>query len=89
MTTPRDRDVSIDLLRGAAMVLMALDHARDFLGDGRDPTDLATTTVPLFFTRWVTHFCAPVFVLLAGVSAYVGGRAMAPRDASSLLLTRG
>ena len=89
MSPPRERDASIDLVRGAVMVLMALDHARDFLGDGRDPTDLATTTVPLFFTRWVTHFCAPVFVLLAGLSAYVAGRGRSPRDASTLLLTRG
>jgi uncharacterized membrane protein len=90
MSPPRERDASIDLVRGAVMVLMALDHARDFIGDNsRDPLDLATTTVPLFFTRWVTHFCAPVFVLLAGLSAYVAGRSRSPRDAATLLLTRG
>jgi len=90
MSPPRERDASIDLVRGAVMVLMALDHARDFIGDSsRDPLDLATTTVPLFFTRWVTHFCAPVFVLLAGLSAYVAGRGRSPREASVLLLTRG
>jgi uncharacterized membrane protein len=54
------------------MVLMVLDHTRDFFTDIRvDPTNLATTTIPLFFTRWVTHFCAPLFVFLAGSSAYL------------------
>lgn len=85
-----ERDASIDLVRGAVMVLMALDHARDFVGDSaRAPLDLAHTTVPLFFTRWITHFCAPVFVLLAGVSAWVSGRSRSASDASRLLLTRG
>lgn len=73
------------------MVLMALDHARDFFGDGRrDPTALATTTVPLFLTRWITHFCAPVFVLLAGTSAYLMlSRGDGERAVSKFLLTRG
>jgi uncharacterized membrane protein len=53
---------SVDVLRGLAMILMALDHTRDFLGvPGVSPTNLAQTTMPLFFTRWITHFCAPVF----------------------------
>jgi uncharacterized membrane protein len=84
------RTRSIDLLRGTVMVLMVLDHARDFfVGVGRGPTDLATTTFPLFFTRWVTHFCAPVFVLLAGVSAQLYARKRGVDQARRFLLTRG
>lgn len=88
MTRP-ERDASIDLVRGAVMAVMALDHARDFFGDGRDPTDLASTTFPLFFTRWITHFCAPVFVLLAGVSAFAAGRSRSASETTRTLLTRG
>ena len=63
---------SIDLLRGAIMILMALDHTRDFFGTGGvNPTDPATTTIPLFFTRWITHFCAPRFFLLTGTGAFL------------------
>lgn len=91
MTKPENpRDQAIDLVRGVAMVLMALDHARDFIvRSGVDATDLARTSHALFFTRWVTHFCAPVFVLLAGTSAWLGARRRSPASASSLLLTRG
>ena len=54
---------SVDLLRGFVMIVMALDHVRDFFGGtGVSPTNLATTTAPLFFTRWVTHICAPVSI---------------------------
>jgi uncharacterized membrane protein len=89
-TPPSARTLSIDVLRGAVMVLMLLDHARDFfVGTGKSPTDLSTTTLPLFATRWVTHFCAPVFVLLAGVSAYLYARKRGLPAARKFLLTRG
>ena len=64
------------------MILMALDHTRDFFGiPGQNPTDLATTTPALFLTRWITHFCAPVFFLLAGTGAYLSLRRKTQRGA--------
>jgi uncharacterized membrane protein len=80
---------SIDLLRGAIMILMALDHTRDFFGVGgmntRDVNDPA-----LFLTRWVTHYCAPLFILLAGTSAYLyGTHGRTVGEVSRFLLTRG
>lgn len=84
------RDHAVDWLRGVVMVLMVLDHARDFwFGLRTKPLDLATTTLPLFASRWVTHFCAPTFVLLAGVGAYFYGRKHGARARSRFLLTRG
>jgi uncharacterized membrane protein len=75
------------------MALMVLDHTRDFLQDvSVSATDVATTTVPLFFTRWVTHFCAPVFVFLAGASAYLMlalGKERGPLELARFLVSRG
>src|SRR5579871_5684302 len=67
------RIYSIDICRGLAMIIMALDHTRDLLyvNSAHNPTDLATTTAALFFTRWITHLCAPTFVFLSGVSAFL------------------
>jgi uncharacterized membrane protein len=75
------------------MILMALDHVRMYFGQGTwyaDPTNLATTTPLLFFTRWITHFCAPVFVFLAGVSAFLYGQNQTSRRSLAwFLLNRG
>jgi uncharacterized membrane protein len=85
-----ERTRSIDALRGIVMVLMVLDHARDFfMGFSGDPTNLATTTVPLFCTRWITHYCAPTFVLLAGTAAYLHSRKHGLSKTRRFLLTRG
>jgi len=83
---------SIDLLRGIVMIIMALDHVRHFFHQPAyfyEPTDLDHTTLSLFFTRWVTHFCAPIFVFLAGVSAYLYGVHKTKREVSQYLFSRG
>src|SRR6266404_613534 len=91
--TSRGRIDSIDLLRGIVMVIMMLDHTRDFVHYGgllSDPTGLNTTTTALFLTRWITHFCAPVFVFLAGTGAYLQwSRGKSKGELSKFLLTRG
>jgi len=88
--TGRRRVVAIDRLRGLVIALMALDHCRDFFGAGPGPEALDTTTAPYFFTRWVTHFCAPVFVLLAGTGARLfADKGDDDRATARWLLTRG
>ncbi len=83
---------SIDLLRGLIMIIMALDHTRDFFHETSwtdDPLNLATTTPALFLTRWITHFCAPVFVFLAGTSAWFQSFRKSKKELSLFLITRG
>jgi uncharacterized membrane protein len=84
------RLASVDVLRGLVIVLMALDHVRDYFTNVRfDPLDPAQTTQILYATRWITNFCAPVFILLAGVSAYLVGKRLTRGQLGRFLLTRG
>lgn len=88
----KQRIQSIDIIRGLVMLIMALDHVRDFFHSDamiHDPTDLTTTTPILFFTRWITHFCAPAFVFLSGVSAYIAGRRKTKKELRGFLIKRG
>jgi len=90
--TKSQRIVSIDLLRGTVMIIMALDHVRDYFHAYsyiNDPTDLQHTSVPIFLTRWITHFCAPIFMMLAGVSACLYGLKNGKKALSFFLFTRG
>jgi uncharacterized membrane protein len=91
--TPRSkvRVDSVDLLRGLIMVIMVLDHMRDFAhAEAFDPTDISKTYPLLFFTRWVTHFCAPLFVFLAGTGAYFQVLRGKPKsELSKFLVVRG
>lgn len=91
-TITKPRIQSIDLLKGLVMLIMALDHTRDyfhysaFFFNATDPTQ---TTIPIFFTRFITHFCAPAFSFLAGVSAFIVGKRKPINELSSFLFKRG
>src|SRR4051812_49805047 len=85
------RVTSVDVVRGGIIVFMALDHVRDFVSRSRiQPENLAQSSAALFFTRWVTHFCAPGFSLLAGVGiGLYMRRGRNPGEATRFLVTRG
>ncbi|MGH7328519.1 MAG: DUF1624 domain-containing protein, partial [Polyangiaceae bacterium] len=90
MTDRSKRTASIDLLRGIAMILMALDHVRDFFASKPyEPTDLDHATPALFFTRWITHYCAPIFVFLAGTAAWLSKSKKSDAELTRFLVTRG
>lgn len=92
MEIKNNRIASIDLSKGIVMVIMALDHTRDyfhysaFFFDATDPTQ---TTLPIYFTRFITHFCAPAFSFLAGLSAFMIGKRKPINKLSTFLLKRG
>jgi len=86
----RPRLESVDLVRGIIMIVMALDHTRDFFGmPGDNPTDLSRASVALFFTRWITNICAPVFFLLTGTGSYLSLRRKSKSELSRFLFMRG
>ena len=87
---PSSRIVSLDIFRGLIVVVMALDHTRDFFTNvSFEPETLAKTWPALFFTRWITHFCAPMFFLMAGTGAYLYGHRRTPEELTRFLWTRG
>src|ERR1700724_28474 len=93
-SVPAPRIQSVDALRGATMMLMAIDHIRDYVARSAQqflPTDLTRTTPAVFFTRWITHFCAPVFMLTAGLGAYfwITRGHHSKGELSRLLISRG
>ena len=87
-----NRIESLDLLKGLIMIIMALDHVRDYFHYDAfffDPTDPDNTNIILYFTRWITHYCAPAFSFLAGISAFLVGRKKSKSELSVFLLKRG
>ncbi len=93
MATPKtNRIESVDLLKGIVMVIMAIDHTRDYFhqsADMFDLTDPTHATIPIYFSRWITHLCAPTFSFLAGISAFMVGRRKSKNELSVFLIKRG
>lgn len=91
-TLNKNRIESVDLLKGVVMVLMAIDHTRDYFYQAPnlfDLTDPAHATIPVYFNRWITHFCAPIFSFLAGISAFMVGQRKSKYELSLFLIKRG
>ncbi len=91
-STPAKRIYSLDVLRGLVMIIMALDHTRDFFHFDaflNDPMNVVTTTPILYFTRFITHYCAPIFILLAGISIYLQSFRKSKNELSLFLFKRG
>jgi len=86
-----NRMLSIDIVRGLAMVFMALDHTRDYFSSALyNPANLSLASAAMFLTRWITNFCAPAFIFLAGTAAYIfKSRGRTNKDLSAFLFTRG
>jgi uncharacterized membrane protein len=89
VTVKRARLESVDVVRGVIMIIMALDHTRDFFGQPGFPTNLATASVALFLTRWITNICAPVFFLFTGTGAWLSLLKRSKSQLSRFLFTRG
>jgi uncharacterized membrane protein len=91
-STAKNRVQSLDLLKGLVIVIMALDHTRDYFHYSAyffDPTDPLHTSLPIFFTRFITNFCAPTFSFLAGLSAFMVGKRKSLNELSAFLFKRG
>ncbi len=92
MQAKSERFVALDVLRGLTMVIMALDHSRDFFSLGfvfYAPTDVAITNLEVFFTRWITHFAAPTFMFLAGIGLFFASGRRSKGELARLAITRG
>ncbi|WP_317165856.1 DUF1624 domain-containing protein [Spirosoma arboris] len=88
----KSRIASIDLLKGFVMIIMAIDHTREYFHAPAflfDPGDPGHSSLPIFFTRFITHFCAPAFSFLAGISAFMAGQGKPKKELSTFLLKRG
>jgi len=88
----KSRIESIDILRGIVMVIMALDHVRDFFhvtANTADPLDIEYYSLPLYFTRWITHLCAPTFIFLSGTSIYLQSLRKTSRELGLFVIKRG
>ncbi|MFT5131551.1 MAG: putative membrane protein [Gammaproteobacteria bacterium] len=85
------RLTNIDMLRGLVIIIMALDHVRDFfmVGGVQDPMSQPDVSAGLYFTRWITHFCAPVFVFLAGTSVGLMAVRKSRNEVASFVFKRG